>query len=81
MSKFPNELSEYLYGTDADTTHGDSSEGIGWAGVYGLTDDEQTTYQEDASWIVLVERTDGFVDMFRADTLAQAETLASKYDV
>jgi hypothetical protein len=78
VSKYPNALAEELHGTTPDEEYGSSSEGIGWAGLYiAETDAERNAF--GAPFVVLVEGTDGFVDLYRAQTMSQARGIAEQY--
>ena len=81
MSKFPHETAEALYADQADEEYGNSSEGIGWAGIYHMYNgDENLPHVEGSPYIVLVERTDGFVDFYRCRSLDHARNIASEFD-
>lgn len=60
--KFQDEASEELYNDTPDDQVGDSSEGIGWAGLYLNPKDVEAVAS------VLVEHTDGVVERFNYDT-------------
>ena len=58
LGKFPSEKAETLYSEVPDDEAGDSSEGVGWAGLY----------REKVGGYILFESPDGFVDIESYDS-------------
>lgn len=80
--KFPHDTAKYFYNQQPNAEYGDSSEGIGWAGIYTVMDDERNLPEIfGAPYVVLVERTDGIVDFFRCISGDQALSIASEYEI